>query len=184
MREEASAVVETSSPAKSLQTAKNLYSSDKHQMRMVAVFVLGFIAVVSPEAIAFLRSKVSKDDSWQVQEILAQAFNEYCKSLGYESAVPVIKDWLSDANPNVRRAVTEGLRIWNQRDYFRENPRLAIHLLAGLRNDESEYVRRSVGNALRDISRKEKTLVRTELSTWDKSNPKVAQTHELASKFL
>jgi 3-methyladenine DNA glycosylase AlkC len=32
---------------------------------------------------------------------------------------------------------------------------------------ESEYVRKSAGNALRDISRKHKTLVANEVQTWD-----------------
>ena len=59
--------------------------------------------------------------------------------------------------------MSEGLRIWNTRDYFKQNPAVAIELLSRLKNDESEYVRKSVGNALRDISRKESELVRLEL---------------------
>lgn len=102
----------------------------------------------------------------------------------YETSLPVIKDWLADANPNVRRAVTEGLRIWTTRDYFREHPEAAIKLLSQLRADESEYVRKSVGNALRDISRKHKELIRTELQSWDTSDKHVLQTYKLAGKFL
>ena len=56
----------------------------------------------------------------------------------------------------MRRAVTEGLRIWTGRPYFHNHPEVAIQLLSQLRNDESEYVRKSVGNALRDISKKHK----------------------------
>jgi 3-methyladenine DNA glycosylase AlkC len=91
---------------------------------------------------------------------------------------------LEDTNANVRRAVTEGLRIWTHRDYFEEYPDVAIDMLSKLKDDESEYVRRSVGNALRDISRKEKDLVRKELTTWNKSDKHVAYTYSLASKFL
>jgi 3-methyladenine DNA glycosylase AlkC len=57
-------------------------------------------------------------------------------------------------------------------------------LLSGLRDDESEYVHKSAENAIRDISRKEKELVRKELETWDTSNKKIAFTYVLASKFL
>jgi 3-methyladenine DNA glycosylase AlkC len=96
----------------------------------------------------------------------------------------MIKDWLQDKNPNVRRAASEGLRIWNQRDYFREHPEVAVQLLSKLKDDESEYVRKSIGNALRDISRREKDLIRTELAKWDITNPDVAFTHSLAAKFL
>ena len=184
IRNEASSIVKKSGVSQSLQAAKQLYSSEKYQARMVAVFVLGYVSARSAEALRLLRTRVSKDESWRVQEILAQAFNEHCKSVGYEEALPVIRDWLRDGSPNVRRAVTEGLRVWNQRDYFRENPQVAIRLLSELKDDESEYVRRSVGNALRDISRNEKELVRGELATWDTSDPKVRLTHRLASKFL
>ncbi len=110
---------------------------------------------------------MSRDSDWRVQEILAQAFDRYCADTGYEKALPPIREWLADSSPNVRRAVTEGLRIWTSRPYFRDHPKLAIQLLSQLRNDESEYVRKSVGNALRDISRKHKELVRAELQQWD-----------------
>lgn len=61
-----------------------------------------------------------------MQEVLAQAFDKYCAEIGYEQALPVIKEWLADPNPNIRRAVTEGLSIWTHRLYFREHPEVAI----------------------------------------------------------
>jgi 3-methyladenine DNA glycosylase AlkC len=60
---------------------------------------------------------------------------------------------------------------------------VAVRLLAGLKGDETEYVRRSVWKALRDISRRDKELVRNELATWDTSDKPVA-TRSLASRFL
>jgi 3-methyladenine DNA glycosylase AlkC len=94
---------------------------------------------------------------WRVQEILAKAFDNYCSDIGYEKALPIMRDWIKDPNPNVRRAVTEGFRVWTSRPYFRDHPDIAVQLLSQLKDDDSEYVRRSVGNALRDISRKRKT---------------------------
>lgn len=120
----------------------------------------------------------------RVQEVLAKAFDRFCADTGYEAALPSIKAWLADANPNVRRAVTEGLRIWTGRPYFKEYPEFAVQLLAKLRDDDSEYVRKSVGNALRDISKKHQALVKQELDSWDLSSKEVQQTHKLASKFL
>jgi 3-methyladenine DNA glycosylase AlkC len=61
---------------------------------------------------------------------------------------------------------------------------VAIKLLVQLKADESEYVRKSVGNALRDISRKHKDLIRVEVEKWDLSNKHIQQTYKLASKFL
>jgi 3-methyladenine DNA glycosylase AlkC len=45
-------------------------------------------------------------------------------------------------------------------------------------------VRKSVGNALRDISKKHTELVRKELQQWKTTDKKVAQTYKLASRFI
>ena len=167
-----------------IRIAKELFVSEVHQARMLVVFLFGKFAAQSNENLNFLRSEVSKDKDWRVQEILAQAFDQYCAEIGYELALSMIEDWLADPNPNVRRAVTEGLRIWTSRAYFCDHPNIAIALLSNLSNDESEYVRKSVGNALRDISRKHQALVKTELQGWNISDKRIKQTYTLASKFL
>ena len=112
------------------------------------------------------------------------AFDMYCRDSGYEEALPVIRDWLTDANHNVRRAVSEGLRIWTHRDYFKRHPAVAIELLASLKGDDHEYVRKSAGNALRDISRFHKDLVAKELQTWDLKDKRIAGTYKYAAKFV
>ncbi|EFU61270.1 hypothetical protein [Actinomyces sp. oral taxon 180] len=48
----------------------------------------------------------------------------------------------------------------------------------------SDYVRRSVGNALRDIGRKFPEMIAAELETWDLAGEGVRQVHRLASKFI
>ena len=168
----------------SRRMAETLFESEVHQARMLATLVLGRLAARSDESLTFLRGRVSRDRHWRVQEMLAQAFDKYCADIGYELALPVIEDWLADPNPNVRRAVTEGLRIWTSKPYFRDHPDTAIKLLSQLRDDDSEYVRMSVGNALRDISRKHKALVKAELQKWDVSNKSIEQTYKLAGKLL
>lgn len=168
----------------SLRIAKQLFASEIYQARSLATFIFGRLAANSAESLEFLKRRVSQDDDWRVQEILAKAFDRYCADVGYEQALSVIKGWLADSSSNVRRAVTEGLRIWTGRPYFRDNPEVAIKLLSQFRGDESEYVRKSVGNALRDISKKHKELVRMELQRWDISIKHIKQTYNLASKFL
>lgn len=184
MKQAAQNIVADHDPLNSFLFAKDLFTSDKYQVRMVAVFVMGYVAHEMKEALPYLRQAVSLDESWQVQEILAQAFNQYCQDIGYEQAMPDITNWLADANPNTKRAVTEGLRIWNRRDYFKQHPEVAITLLSQWKNHESEYLRKSVGNALRDISRTEKTLVEREVATWNLSDQKISFTCRLASRFL
>ena len=159
------------------------YKSKVYQVRMYGVFLFGYLSS-DIRILEFMCDEVSKDDNWRVQEVLAKAFDEYCKNKGYENAMPVIDEWLSSDNPNTRRAVTEGLRIWTSRPYFKENPQEAIKRLAVLKEDASEYVRKSVGNALRDISRKFPELIKEELESWILGSKEIKQVYKLASKFL
>lgn len=159
------------------------YHSDVYQVRMYGVFLFGYLSIDN-EILAFMRDEVSKDENWRVQEVLAKAFDEFCKSIGYEKSLPIIDEWLNHDNPNTRRAVTEGLRIWTSRIYFKENPNEAIRRIANLKDDKSEYVRKSVGNALRDISKKFPELIKDELNTWKLENKEINQVYKLASKFI
>lgn len=159
------------------------YESKVYQVRMYSVFLFGYLSDDN-DILTFMRDKVSKDDNWRVQEVLAKAFDEYCKNKGYENSIPVVDEWLSSDNPNTRRAVTEGLRIWTSRPYFKENPQEAIKRITPLKEDASEYVRKSVGNALRDISRKFPELIKEELKTWNLETREIKQVYKLASRFV
>ena len=184
IKKAADEVADGQSPEESLRIATQLFVSDTYQARCAATFILGRLAANSTESLDFLRRYVSHDNDWRVQEILAKAFDRYCADVGYEQSLSIIREWLADSWPNVRRAVTEGLRIWTGRHYFDTHPEVAINLLSRLRDDESEYVRKSVGNALRDISKKHKESVKIELDRWDLQDKHIAQTHKLASRFL
>lgn len=159
------------------------YESKIYQVRMYGVFIFGYLSDDS-DILTFMRDEVSKDDNWRGQEVLAKAFDEYCRNTGYESAIPVIDEWLKSDNPNTRRAVTEGLRIWTSKSYFKENPQEAIKRISPLKEDTSEYVRKSVGNALRDISRKFPELIKEELKTWNLETKEIKQVYKLASRFV
>ena len=159
------------------------YESKAYQVRMYSVFLFGHLSSYE-EILIFMRDEVSKDDNWRVQEVLAKAFDEFCKQTGYEKSLPVIDEWLQNTNPNVRRAVTEGLRIWTSRPYFKDNPDEAIKRIATLKEDSSEYVRKSVGNSLRDISKKFPELIKEELDGWDINSKDIQQVYKLASKFI
>ena len=159
------------------------FKSNVYQVRMYGVFLFGYLSE-QDDILAFMRDEVSKDDNWRVQEVLAKAFDEFCKQTGYEKALPTIDEWLKNNNPNTRRAVTEGLRIWTSRPYFKENPDEAIKRIATLKEDASEYVRKSVGNALRDISKKFPGLIKAELNNWKLESREIKQVYKLASRLI
>ena len=159
------------------------YKSHTYQVRMYGVFLFGYLSE-QDDVLTFMRDEVSKDDNWRVQEVLAKAFDEFCKKKGYEKALPIIDEWLKNNNPNTRRAVTEGLRIWTSRPYFKDNPNEAIRRIASLKEDSSEYVRKSVGNSLRDISKKFPELIKMELSSWKLESREIKQVYKLASRLV
>ena len=177
-------VVSTHSKEQCFELALELSEHEAFQARMLATTILGKLATEDNNALCFLKERISTDENWRVQEMLAKAFDEVCKHRGYEASLPLIEEWLNDNNPNVIRAVTEGLRIWTSRPYFKDNPSLAIALLSRHKAHESEYLRKSVGNALRDISKKHAELIRQEMERWDLSNPRIMFTYKLATKLL
>lgn len=159
------------------------YKSDIYQVRMYGVFLFGYLSD-KKDILVFMRDEVSEDDNWRVQEVLAKAFDEFCRKTGYEKALPIIDEWLDNHNPNTRRAVTEELRIWTSRPYFKDNPKEAIKRIVALKEDTSEYVRKSVGNALRDISKRFPELIKAELNNWKLDSKEINQVYKLASKFI
>ena len=184
VKSEAEKFYKTHSLDECFRMGHELYQSDNFQIQEVGVFLFGYVAHENADALSFLKTTVSQHDSWKVQEILAMAFDNHCKIIGYETALPVIQEWLNSDCANVRRAASEGLRVWTSRPYFKDNPQVAIKLLAAHKSDESEYVRKSIGNAIRDISKKHSELVSKELSTWELSSKEIIQVYKLASKFI
>jgi 3-methyladenine DNA glycosylase AlkD len=182
MEIEAQKLFESKTTEESFAVSEKLLKNKAYQVRSVGVFLLGHLASANISALQILKNSVSLDPSWQVQEILAKAFDQYCSDLGYESALPAIKEWLGSESPNICRAVTEGLRIWTGRPFFKTHPESAIELISQHKASDSIYLRKSVGNSLRDISKTHTDLIAAELSTWDLSDKKILFCYKLVMK--
>jgi hypothetical protein len=137
IKEEALKLSSSYSLEEYIPIASELYCSEYFQIQEIGVFLYGYASAMRPTALEFLRETVSTHLSWKVQEVLAMAFDIYCSTNGYKDSLPTIEEWLQDSRPNVRRAVSEGLRIWTNRDYFRENPQIAISLLSNIAPSEA-----------------------------------------------
>jgi len=74
-----------------------------------------------------------------------------------KETLAVLMEWTKDKNEHVRRLLSEGTRPrlpWAmQLPAFRKQPELILPLLEALKDDPSEYVRRSVANNLNDIAK-------------------------------
>ncbi len=164
-------------------TLANQFLSDSaYQVRVLGTYLLGQLSPYNPQSLDVLKTKVGKDKNWRVQEMLAKAFDYYCKTNGYEKSLHIIEEWLLDENPNIKRAVIEGLRVWTSRPYFKDNPVLAIKLISKHKDNESKYLRKSVGNSLRDIRKKHQKLVEVELQKWNLNDPKIEYVKQLIEK--
>lgn len=131
---------------------KNERIQENWQTRAAVVWLAGYCASADRSALNFMRKYGAKDTDWRVQECLAKGFDDYGRLIGYGNIIDDIKDWLGDSEPNVRRAVTEGLRPWVRRSPFDKDPSLALSLLLPLQDDPSPYVKKSCINAIRDIA--------------------------------
>ncbi|MEH6452411.1 MAG: DNA alkylation repair protein [Psychromonas sp.] len=87
-----------------------------------------------------------------------------------EKTLRVLNDWVSNPNQHVRRLVSEGSRPrlpWAMRlPIFINDPNPVILLLEKLKDDQSEYVRRSVANNLNDIAKDHPDLVAELAERW------------------
>jgi 3-methyladenine DNA glycosylase AlkD len=181
---EAEIIYKNNSLEKCWETAMEYYNCELFYIQMLSVYILGLVSYKNKKAFNFLKDTVSQNPSWQVQEFLAMAFDNYCKNNGYENSLEIIHEWLNNKNANVRRAVIEGLRNWIKRPYFKENPQEAIDILSKCKTDESEYVRKSVGNALKDIRKTYPELITKELKGWKLDRVEIIQVYKLATKIL
>lgn len=89
---------EANDSSRAKELAFSAYRSDVYQLRMYGVFLFGHLAD-DKDILNFMLQNVSKDENWRVQEVLAKAFDEYCRRNGFEKSLPVIDLWLQDKNP-------------------------------------------------------------------------------------
>jgi 3-methyladenine DNA glycosylase AlkC len=87
-----------------------------------------------------------------------------------QRALAVLSQWAADADPHVRRLVSEGLRPrlpWGRRlRVFERDPTPVLALLERLRDDPTEYVRRSVANHLNDLGKDRPELLVATARRW------------------
>jgi len=88
----------------------------------------------------------------------------------YPQLIETLKEWTKDENEHVRRLVSEGSRPrlpWGMAlQRYKKEPTKVIEVLELLKDDESEYVRKSVANNLNDISKDNPKVVKEVLKQW------------------
>ena len=87
-----------------------------------------------------------------------------------ERAMAYMSTWAEDEDPKVRRFASEGCRPrlpWAMAlPVFKKDPSLILRILEKLKNDESDFVKKSVANNLNDISKDNPEVVLDVCEQW------------------
>jgi 3-methyladenine DNA glycosylase AlkC len=93
----------------------------------------------------------------------------------YPGLIELFKEWAKDENEHVRRLASEGCRPrlpWAMAlPAYKKDPSKVLEVLELLKEDESEYVRKSVANNLNDISKDNPEIVKNVLKRWYGKTP-------------
>lgn len=88
----------------------------------------------------------------------------------YPEFIEVFKRWAEDENEHVRRLASEGCRPrlpWGMAlQKYKKDPTKVLEVLEILKDDESEYVRKSVANNLNDISKDNPHIAKEVFKKW------------------
>jgi 3-methyladenine DNA glycosylase AlkC len=113
--------------------------------------------------------------SMRAQYELTKRFSAESSIRAYIADAPdrtlaVLREWTKDANPHVRRLVSEGTRLrlpWAMRvAWLDAHPRGVLDLLELLKDDPSTLVRRSVANSLNDLGKVHPELLTRTCAAW------------------
>ena len=113
--------------------------------------------------------------SMQAQYELTKRFSAEASIRPYLARYPErmferLQSWARDANPHVRRLVSEGTRLrlpWAARvPWLDEHPDRVVTLLERLKDDPASLVRRSVANNLNDLAKVHPSLCLRTCEAW------------------
>lgn len=131
----------------------------------------------SVEALEFVTQFVSCE--FAVRPFILKYENEMIKKM---------HDWSLHSSHKVRRLASEGSRPrlpWAMAiPYLKKDPSSILPILENLKNDSSEYVRRSVANSLNDIAKDHPLLVVNIAKNWSGLSPETDAVVKHGSRTL
>jgi 3-methyladenine DNA glycosylase AlkC len=146
--------------------ARDFQNAGAPQQSFHLIFIADYIEVYGLE---------HPKESFQAMEAVTQLVSCEFAIRPFLQAYPdqawnVLQSWSRHSNENVRRLASEGCRPrlpWGKGvPQLKENPHPVIRILENLKEDPSEYVRRSVANNLNDISKDHPELVLELAKRW------------------
>jgi 3-methyladenine DNA glycosylase AlkC len=156
------------------QTLPKSYGRAVSILKKAAPLVKGFEAMCLPDFV-----ELHGLDDWDVSLGALALFTKYASSefairpfiiSNPKRAIAFMKKLAEDKDPNVRRFASEGCRPrlpWAMAlPAFKKDPSPILPILEKLKDDDSEFVRKSVANNLNDISKDHPKLVLDMCERW------------------
>lgn len=156
------------------QTLPPSYSEALAILMKIAPACKGFEYLFFPDFV-----EVYGQGEWELSIAALEVFTESSSSefavrpfieRNQEKMIQIMMDWASHPNLHVRRLASEGCRPrlpWARPLLaLKEDPSPILPILTALKEDTSEYVRKSVANNLNDISKDHPELVREITKQW------------------
>lgn len=143
-------------------------------LKKIAPYVTGFEGMVLPDYV-----ELYGQENWDLSLPALGYFTKYSSSefairpfidKDPETVMKFMNEWADDDQKNVRRFASEGCRPrlpWAMAlPKFKKDPRPILPILEKLKDDESEFVRKSVANNLNDISKDHSELALDICERW------------------
>ena len=126
--------------------------------------------------------KYASHPNWEIREMAGYAIRE-CMKRNPQETITALWPYVRSEDENNRRIVSESLRPLADISILRNPERndMFLELLHSIKDDSSEYVRKSVGNNLKDLTKYMPEKILTLLQNWSKEY-KINVTEDLASK--
>ncbi len=135
------------------------YALEKKEnfLRYLAIFWLAEVVKKDPKGFLTCERQIlawATDDDWEARELTLEFVVNGIKYYP-DVLLPKIREWSSSLNPNLRRLASEGIRPRGGTKWLRDPTQndVVLNILEQLRYDPSEYVRKSVSNNLKDLTK-------------------------------
>lgn len=120
-------------------------------------------------SLAWLKQTAALSGTWPREHSCVTLHHLFIRE-GVQSVLPKVSSWLLDPHEGVRRVVTEGIRprlmMVPHIEELKKDPSVLRDVFEPLLDDPSEYVRKSVGNCMNDVSKDHPEMLLDWLESW------------------